>query len=189
MQTMSTTTGRFSWSRAVGLGVVALVVLGVILSYVWFVAPSTATVENADSADAVVVFAGGGDRLETAVELMERGLAPNLVIPNGESSDVEDEDLCDDAPFEVFCPETDTIDTRGEAQTIGRLAAELGWERLIAVTSTYHIHRATYQLKLCHDGPVQAVSAGHGIDSDALATQVVHEWAGTLAAMTFQRAC
>ena len=186
---MSTTTGRFSWSRAVGLAVVALGLLGVILSYVWFVAPATATVESAESADAVVVFAGGGDRLETAVELMERGLAANLVIPNGESSDVEDEDLCDDAPFAVFCPETATIDTRGEAQTIGLLAAELGWERLIAVTSTYHIHRATYQLKLCHDGPVQAVSAGHGIDSDALATQVVHEWAGTLAAMTFQRAC
>lgn len=76
MPTMSTTTGRYSWSRAVGLAVLALVVLGVILSYMWFVSPSTASVESAESADAVVVFAGGGGRLETAVELGERGLAP-----------------------------------------------------------------------------------------------------------------
>jgi uncharacterized SAM-binding protein YcdF (DUF218 family) len=145
-------------------------------------------VETIGTADAVVVFVGSEERIDTAVELMERGVAPSLVIPNGRSADMDD-DLCDEAPFQVYCPETETVDTTGEARTIGRLAEEQGWSRLVAVTSDYHVHRATYQLRQCHDGEVQAVASNRSLDRDDWVETLTHEWAGTVAAMTIQRAC
>lgn len=176
-------------TKAFLLFVVAIAVLAAVLSYTWFIDPATESVETAGTADAVVVFAGSGERIETAIELMERGVAANLVIPNGRSDDIVDRDLCDGASFQVFCPDSETIDTMGEAQAIGRLAEERGWSSLIAVTSSYHVHRATYQLGLCHDGPVQVVASNRSIDRDDLVASMVHEWAGTIAAMTVQRAC
>lgn len=176
-------------TKAVLSAVVAIGVLAAVLSYTWFINPTTESVETVGIADAVVVFAGGGERIETAIELMERGVAPNLVIPNGRSDDIEDRDLCDRASFQVFCPDSETIDTMGEAQAIGRLAGERGWSSLIAVTSGYHVHRATHQLGLCHDGPVQVVASDRSIDRDDLVATMVHEWVGTIAAMTVQRAC
>ena len=124
-------------------------VAGVFLTLVWFVRPSTHAVETVPPADAVVLFAGATDRLDTAVELMENGAAPSLVIPNG--TDIEDaEDLCEgDASFEVVCPITDEVTTEGEARAIGRIAGERGWSSVIAVTSVYHVHRATFLLGRC----------------------------------------
>ena len=90
-------------------------VAGVLLTLVWFVGPSTHAVETVPPADAVVLFVGATERLDTAVQLMENGAAPSLVIPNG--TDIEDaEDLCEgDASFEVVCPITDEVTTAGEA--------------------------------------------------------------------------
>lgn len=110
------------------------------------------------------------------------------MIPNGHSDHIVDRDLCDGSSFQVFCPDSATIDTEGEAQAIGRLAEERGLSSLIAVTSTYHVHRATYQLSLCHDNPVQAVGSNRSIDRDDLAESMLREWVGTIAAMTIQRA-
>lgn len=46
-----------------------------------FVWPPT---DDVDTVDAVVIFAGGrGERLERAEKLMDEGVAPVLVIPNG----------------------------------------------------------------------------------------------------------
>ena len=172
------------------MALVAIAVLAAVLSYTWFIDPATESVETVETADAVVVFAGSGERTETALELMERGVAPNLVIPNGRSDDIEDRDLCDRAAsFQVYCPDSETIDTMGEAQAIGRLAEERGWSSLIAVTSSYHVHRATYQLGLCYDGLVQVVASNRSIDRDDLVASMAHEWVGTIAAMTVQRAC
>lgn len=171
------------------LTLVAGAVVAVVLSYTWFIDPATESIDTVGTADAVVVFAGSLERIETAMELMERGAAPNLVIPNGHSDEIEDHDLCDRASFQVYCPDAATIDTMGEAQVIGRLAEERGWSSLIAVTSSYHVHRATYQLGLCHDGPIQAVASNRDIDREDLVESMLHEWAGTIAAMTVQRAC
>lgn len=177
-------------TNAVLVALVAAAVLGAVLSYRWFIDPAVESVETVGTADAVVVFAGSEARIETAMELMELGVAPNLVIPNGRSGEIEDHDLCDKvASFQVFCPDSATIDTMGEARVIGRLAEDRGWSSLIAVTSSYHVHRATYQLGLCHDGPVQAVAPTRRIHRDDLVLSLVNEWAGTIAAMTVQRAC
>ena len=184
---LTTTVGRrirriLVWALAL---VVATVVL---LTFIWFVNPPTQEIGTVQSADAVVLFAGSAERLETAVELMEHGAAPNLVIPNGRTLGLA-EDLCEQASFEVFCPDTDQISTRGEAQSIGRLAEERGWSRLIAVTSVYHVHRATFLLRRCHDGPVEVVTPSRDLDLEDWIDKIGHEWAGFLEAIILQPTC
>ena len=162
---------------------------GVLLTLVWFVGPSTHDVSTVPPADAVVLFAGATERLDTAVELMENGAAPSLVIPNG--TDIEDaEDLCEgDASFEVICPITDEVTTAGEARAIGQIAGDRGWSSLIAVTSVYHVHRATYLLGRCYDGPVDVVTPSRGLGVGDLVDKIPHEWAGFLGAVVLQPAC
>jgi uncharacterized SAM-binding protein YcdF (DUF218 family) len=190
IDTMSTTTER---SRAPRFLVWALVLVvlggaaGLLLTLVWFVGPSTQDVATAPPADAVVLFAGTMDRLDTAVELMERGAAPSLVIPNG--TDIA-EGLCEGgASFEVICPVTDEVNTTGEARAIGRLAGERGWSSLIAVTSIYHVHRATFLLGRCFDGPVDVVTPSQDLDLRDWVDKIPHEWAGFLAAIALRPAC
>jgi len=191
MDTKGTTTEK---SRAPRLLVwlLALAVVGtagLLLTLVWFVGPSTHDVSTVPPADAVVLFAGATKRLDTAVELMENGAAPSLVIPNG--TDIEDaEDLCEGgASFEVICPITDEVTTAGEARAIGRIAGERGWASLIAVTSVYHVHRATFLLGRCYDGPVDVVTPSRDLGVSDLIDKIPHEWAGFLGALVLQPAC
>ena len=159
------------------------------MTFNWFVNPPTQEVGTVQPADAVVLFAGIPERLDTAVELMERGAAPNLVLPNG--STIEDaEDLCEGAtPYQVFCPASDEITTKGEAAVIGRLAEEQGWSRLVAVTSVYHVHRATSLLGRCFDGPVVAVTPSQDLDLEEWVGKIPHEWAGFLASLVSPPPC
>ena len=189
--TMSTTTEKPRAPRFL-MWVLALAVVGtagLLLTLVWFVGPSTHDVATVPPADAVVLFAGATERLDTAVALMENGSAPSLVIPNG--TDIEDaEDLCEgEATFEVICPVTDEVTTAGEARAIGRIAGERGWSSLIAVTSVYHVHRATFLLGRCYDGPVDVVTPSQDLGVGEWVDKVPHEWAGFLAAVALQPAC
>ena len=177
-----------SIGKIVVRGILGIGLLLTGLTFFWFVAPVTDSVESVEPADAVVVFVGGDNRFDTAVALIESGAAERLVIPNARNGEVRTS-LCDRPDIEVFCPDSRTIDTKGEAQVIGHLAREQGWTRVIAVTSPYHVHRATYQLSQCFPGSISAVSADTDLDRDDWSQKVVHEWVGTLAAMTFQRAC
>jgi len=189
--TMSTTPEKSRAPRFL-VWVLALAVVGtagLLLTLVWFVGPSTHDVATVPPADAVVLFAGATERLDTAVALMENGSAPSLVIPNG--TDIEDaEDLCEgEATFEVICPVTDEVTTAGEARAIGRIAGERGWSSLIAVTSVYHVHRATFLLGRCYEGPVDVVTPSQDLGVGEWVDKVPHEWAGFLAAVALQPAC
>jgi uncharacterized SAM-binding protein YcdF (DUF218 family) len=188
---MSTTTAarrRGSTGRRLLFVLAGVGLAFIALTFFWFVAPAVADIEEVGPADAVVVFVGDPDRLDTAVELMERGAAENLVIPNGRSGETRTA-VCDESEFNVFCPDTETIDTQGEARAIGQIAEQQGWSSLIAVTSRYHVHRATYQLATCYDGAITAVAAETELGRRELLRKIAHEWAGTLAAMTIQRGC
>jgi uncharacterized SAM-binding protein YcdF (DUF218 family) len=166
-----------------------LAAAGLLLTLVWFVAPSTQEVDTVPPADAVVLFAGATERLDTAVELMENGAAPSLVIPNGTDIEVA-EDLCEgEASFEVICPVTDEVTTTGEARSIGRIAGERGWSSLIAVTSVYHVHRATFLLGRCYVGSVDVVTPSQDLGVSDWVDRIPSEWAGFLAAVVLQPAC
>ena len=174
--------------RILAWALATVAAVAIVLSFIWFVNPDTSEIEAVEPADAVVVFVGNPERLETAVELMKRGGAPNLVIPNGDTLDIGTELCRQEASFEVFCPDTGEITTWGEARAIGRLADENGWSRLIAVTSVYHVHRATSLLRKCHEGPVEVVTPPRDIDLDWVG-KIGHEWAGYLASFVLNTTC
>lgn len=159
----------------------------VLISTQVFVFPSTSAPHQAD---AVFLFAGGrGERLDRALSLMEEGIASTLVISHGEDWP-EGRRLCEEETrFEVVCfrPEPDT--TRGEAQYVGRLAAERDWDRVVVVTSTYHVARSRILTERCASAEVEMVGANPRLDPPHALRVVVREWVGMIDILALDRAC
>jgi uncharacterized SAM-binding protein YcdF (DUF218 family) len=105
------------------------------------------------SADAVVVHAGQRHRLRRALQLMDDGAAPVLVLLFPvESYGRDSDDLCQGQhDFEVICTDPERDDTVGEAIEIGRLAEEYRWRSAVIVTSDYHLRRAALLDRSCSD--------------------------------------
>lgn len=159
-----------------------------------FVWPSAVAVDEVEPADAVVMFAGGtGERLDAVLALMERNVAPTLVLPNGTIPRwVRGNRLCAGeagVDFEVICPSPDPDNTRGEAHSIAAVAADRGWTSLIMVTSNYHVVRAHLRLSRCFDGEIQRVNAGQNRSRSAALSLIGHEWLGLAQAQLSQRDC
>lgn len=156
----------------------------------WFVRP---TVDRPERADAVVLFAGGrGERLEAAIDLVDRGVADQLVLPNGNLPEWDAANaLCggSNPDITVYCFAPDPDDTWGEAAGINSIVEEQGWDHVVAVTSEFHVHRVRLLLGRCVDGTVEVVGADHGLGWPTLTRRVAHEWVGTIAAQTVRRSC
>ena len=178
------------WSA--GYAIAGLVFLGATIRL--FVSPSAVAIDDLEPADAVVMFAGGtGERLDAVFAVMEQDVADTLVLPNGTVPGWRRGNrLCSgeaDVDFRVICPDPHPDNTRGEAQTIARIAAEEGWDSIISVTSNYHVVRADLRLSRCFDGRIQRVSAGHNRSRGAALSLIGHEWLGLVQARVFQRGC
>lgn len=91
--------------------------------------------------------------------LAAAGVAPVLVVVRGDAV-VPELASAEELPFEVlsFVPAPST--TRGEARGIARLARERGWQRVIVVTSTYHVPRARLIFGRIDVRTVSVVGAG-----------------------------
>ena len=142
--------------------------------------------------DAVAVLSGGsGDRLPTALGLVRDGLAPVLVIPNGTDPTWDDANrLCgQDQPFVVLCPRPRPDTTRGEAATLDALARRRGWDRMVVVTSRYHVTRARVLLPRCLDARVTVVGSDPDGGPLTWARYVEHEWLGLVDAVVLDRGC
>ncbi len=155
----------------------------------WFVFPPQ---DKPDRADAVVVFAGGAgtERIDTAMALLKRDVAPVLVLNQSTNPwyyEPGSPDLCENlsVDFEVICVKASPNSTRGEAAMFGDLAAERGWDSIVLVTSSLHLHRAELWLDRCVDASIQRV----GADTPTSMGQVLHELAGTLHAAVLDRSC
>ncbi len=113
--------------------------------------------------DAVVVHAGGrGERLRRALELMESGAAPTLVIMGGSVDHwPAAQRLCGQtSPYEVLCPDPVPGTTLGEARALRELVSARGWKSVVAVTSDYHLRRAHFLNRRCNPAlAVQGVAA------------------------------
>lgn len=181
---------RFRWWL---VGAVAIAtVLFVFLTWQWMISPSTVEPDRVGPVDAVVLFVGGrGERLETALELMDLRVAPTLVIPNGTARGwPRGNRLCrNQRPFEVLCPTPDPVTTRGEARLIAQLAEDRGWSSVAMVTSTYHVDRARVWLRHCYDGDITAVAAPVTLSKVDWLKRLSHEWPGQLQARVLERSC
>ena len=142
-------------------------------------------------ADAVVVLSGDhGERLATALTLMNQGVASTLVLDG--TPDLEQVlELCrgGSQEFEVVCLRPDPDSTRYEARAAGRLASERRWRTMVVVTTSHHVTRAGLLFRRCFDGEVRTVGAAPRYDWRRSARAVVHEWLGVGAALTVRRGC
>ena len=174
--------------RRLALGLVLLFVVALIASSaVLFVWPGQ---DSPARADAVVVLAGSKKpRLDKALGLMRRGVAPVLVISDGRDPTwPEANRLCDgQASFRVVCFHAEPYSTRGEAETLARIARARGWRSLAVVTSTYHIRRAKLLFERCFPGRVETVGARYGLMG--LPALLPSEWAKLIYALTVARDC
>lgn len=120
--------------------------------------------------DAVIVHAGHVDRVRHALDLMDDGAAPTLVVMLGREIPTV-ADRCDQsAPYEVLCPSPPLRTTIGEARELDRLVEARGWSRVVSVTSDYHLRRATYLDAKCTGIDVVASGSGQRISrAEALA--------------------
>ena len=113
-------------------------------------------------------------RVAHGVALAAAGLAPTLVVVHCEA--VAPELLAGTPlPFEVVPLGPRPATTRGEARGVARLARERGWERLVVVTSTYHVTRARLIFERALGREVRFASAGYG--AARLPLRLVAEWA------------
>jgi len=144
-------------------------VLGV-LAAVWlaacavlFVWPPAETGAPAH-ADAVVVLSGSSNRLPPAERLIRRGVAPALVLSTSPSPEngAPETRLCRDGVYagaRVICFAAAPFNTRGEAETVARIARQQRWRSLVVVSSTFHLTRAKLLFGRCFDGSLSLVGA------------------------------
>jgi uncharacterized SAM-binding protein YcdF (DUF218 family) len=169
----------------VGLALVLVVALA-LLTARYVVWPATdAPPRHADAI--AVLYGGGGERLDEALDLAEQGVAPVLVVSHGRKGT----DLCGrEGPYEVVCFEPDPDRTQGEAQAVAELARERGWKSLVVVTSRYHAARARLLFGRCFDGTLNVVGARPDSPGGLPGLgSVVHEWGGFVHALAIARGC
>ncbi|PBB08536.1 S-adenosyl-L-methionine-binding protein [Kocuria sp. WRN011] len=132
------------------------------LAVCWAVLEHPRTEEPAMSDALLVLGPPDTQRMATAQGLMERGIAPVLVIatPDAQPDDppamvqyYEDKDFCTPrTDYEVICFQPNPSTTQGEAMQLRDLAAERGWDTVTAVTFKQHVPRARMILERCYHG-------------------------------------
>ncbi len=167
---------------------VVVVAVGVLATLRLFVWPP---MDKPSQANAVVVLAGGrGERVALALELMSEGVAPALVLI-GEQTEPKADELCraGQAPFELVCllPRPDSTHT--EARAVAQLASTRQWQKLVLVTSTYHVTRSRMMLARCFPGDLKAIGAKAPFGIRSMVPLIAKEWAGLVHAATVARNC
>jgi uncharacterized SAM-binding protein YcdF (DUF218 family) len=177
--------------RRVLLVLAVLVAAWLAACMVLFVWPPAETGAPAH-ADAVVVLSGSTARLPPAEQLIQDGVAPVLALssvaatPNWKAA----RRLCRAGRYagaRVLCFEASPYSTRGEAETVARIARSRGWRSLVVVSSTFHLTRASMLFRRCYDGRLWFVGA------PKTWWRLPQEWASEtgklLVQTTFERGC
>jgi uncharacterized SAM-binding protein YcdF (DUF218 family) len=168
-----------------------LALLGVLLAAwlvlcaVLFVWPPAETGAPAH-ADAVVVLSGAENRLPKAEQLIREGVAPVLAIssvlhtPHWRAA----RRLCRLGRYRrarVLCFEAKPYSTRGEAETMTRIADRHRWNSLVVVSSTFHLTRAQLLFQRCYAGKLSLVGV------PAQWWRLPYDWASETGKLVVQR--
>jgi uncharacterized SAM-binding protein YcdF (DUF218 family) len=184
---------RVHWIRWL-IGIVLLVTAGW-FAWVYLQIVGTANVDNAQGADVIAVF-GAAEyagrpspvlhaRLDKAVGLYDRGMAPVIVTLGGgsdkDSGKTEggvgrDYLLANGVPYDRIIAETESIDTEQQVNRLAAIAAREHFHRIIVVSDGTHLFRIAL---LCRRAGLDVYTSpraplGHIDDIDA-AQRVTHE--------------
>lgn len=179
-------TKRRRWPARVAAALV--VVVGGWLAVCWVVLEHPRTEEPAPSDALLVLGPPDTQRMATAQELMERGIAPVLVIatPDAQPDDppamvqyYEDKDFCTPrTDYEVICFKPNPSTTQGEAMKLRDLAAERGWDTVTAVTFKQHVPRARMILERCYHGELRMAATDYQFTPLRTLRQYVYQSGG-----------
>jgi uncharacterized SAM-binding protein YcdF (DUF218 family) len=184
---------RVHWLR--WLVLVLLLTVGGWFGWVYLQISQTAHIDNAQTSDAIAVF-GAAEysgrpspvlhaRLDKAVSLYNRGLAP-VIVTLGGGSDKDsgmteggvgrDYLLANGVPFEKIIAETESIDTEQQVQRLAEIAGSEHFRRIIVVSDGTHLFRIAL---LCRRAGLTVYTSpraplGHIDDLDA-AQRMFHE--------------
>ena len=176
---------------------VLLLLLAVIawFSWVYHQINATAQIDNAQPADAIAVF-GAAEyagrpspvlhaRLDKAVSLYQRGMAP-VIITLGGGSDKDsgrteggvgrDYLLANGIPFDRIIAETNSVDTEQQVEHLAGIADRQHFQHIIVVSDGTHLYRIAL---LCRRAGLDVYTSpraqlGHINDLDA-AERMTHE--------------
>jgi uncharacterized SAM-binding protein YcdF (DUF218 family) len=176
------------------LAVLLLIVIGW-FGWVYIQIRQTATIDNAQVADAIAVF-GAAEyagrpspvlhaRLDKAVSLYNRSMAPVIITLGGggdlnsgltEGGVGRDYLLANGVPFDRIIAETQSIDTEQQVQRLATIAAREHFRHIIVVSDGTHLFRIAL---LCRRAGLTVYTSpraqlGHIDDLDA-AQRMMHE--------------
>ncbi len=135
---------------------------------------------------AIVMLAGPGDRMPSALRLATEHRAPVLVVSQGYLGYGSP---CPARPpgVTLICFEPNPASTRGEAEYVGRLARQRHWSSLVLVVSRPQATRARILLERCFSGPVYVSTAP--ISPGSWPYEIAYGWGALLKALVVHRAC
>lgn len=141
------------------------------------------------AADAVVALTGGQPEVDAALQLMQRQVAPVLVLgkPGGQMGELAQRLCTERQQFEVVCPSPQGDRLRGDARAVGQLADQRGWRKLAMVAPTAEISRARLLVSRCTQAKVLPVVSA-GSDNHRFA-QVRDEIGPYVRALVLDRSC
>lgn len=133
---------------------VAAIFFGGFLHFVDMV--TTLTPPSTPKADAIVVLTGGYQRIDQAVELLQRGSGRRLLIsgvhPATTSAQIRKVTQGSEGLFDC-CVDIgyDALDTIGNASETSRWIHDRGYRTVLVVTSNYHMPRSLLELRRVDD--------------------------------------
>lgn len=135
---------------------------------------------------AIVMLAGPGDRLNTALRLARQHRAAVLVVSQGQHGYGGP---CPAATpgVKLICFDPDPGNTRGEAEFAGRLAKKYHWTSVVLVTSRAQDTRARIVVSRCFPGRLFVVTAPLNLGDWPY--QVAYEWGALFKAVALYRNC
>lgn len=139
----------------------AAILYGIIFytPFVWWLAGPLKITQNLDKADAIVVLAGGvgesgragqgyEERVKYAVELYKKNYAENLIFSSGYRYIFREPIVMRALAISLGIPENAIIleekasNTFENVNNVGKILADKGWNKIILVSSPYHMLRA-----------------------------------------------
>jgi uncharacterized SAM-binding protein YcdF (DUF218 family)/glycosyltransferase involved in cell wall biosynthesis len=140
--------------------IAALFLIAFYTPVAWWFGEPLRIVQTPQSADAIVVFAGGvgesgkagggvQERVARAVELYRDGFAPNILISSGyvfamrEAEVMKAIAVANGVPDNAIVLEEEAANTYENVTRSARILDDRGWRRILLVSSPYHMLRAT----------------------------------------------
>ncbi|MCF3641012.1 YdcF family protein [Rhizobium sp. TRM95111] len=133
---------------------VMLLCLAIVVGGFLYFAETVASMQPPDDpkADAIVVLTGGFQRIDQAIELLDKGVGQRLLIsgvhPTTSSTQIRKFTQSSSSLFEC-CIDIgyDALDTIGNANETAKWISDHGYRHVLVVTNNYHMPRSLLELR------------------------------------------